>query len=38
MVGNAQKVMQSKTSKAGPASKQRGIYKIVRALGLEYLM
>ncbi len=32
------KVMQSDSSKAGPARKQRGIYKTVRALGLEYLM
>jgi len=32
------KVMQSDSSKAGPARKQRNIYKTVRALGLEYLM
>lgn len=32
------KVMQSDSSKASPARKQRGIYKTVRALGLEYLM
>lgn len=32
------KVMESNSSKAGPARKQRGIYKTVRALGLEYLM
>lgn len=32
------KVMESDSSKAGPARKQRGIYKTVRALGLEYLM
>ncbi len=32
------KVMQSDSSKAGPAGKQRGIYKTVRALRLEYLM
>jgi len=32
------KVMESDTSKAGPARKQRGIYKTLRALGLEYLM
>lgn len=32
------KVMQSDSSKAGPARKQRGIYKTVRALGLEYLL
>ena len=32
------KVMESDSSKAGPARKQRGIYKIVRGLGLEYLM
>jgi len=32
------KVMESDSSKAGPARKQRGIYKTLRALGLEYLM
>ena len=32
------KIMQGDSSKAGPASKQRGIYKTVRGLGLEYLM
>ncbi|MGB5277987.1 MAG: phospholipase D-like domain-containing protein [Gammaproteobacteria bacterium] len=32
------KVMESDSSKAGPARKQRGIYKTVRGLGLEYLM
>ena len=32
------KVMQSESSKAGPARNQRSIYKTVRALGLEYLM
>lgn len=32
------KVMESDSSKAGPARKQRGIYKTVRTLGLEYLM
>ena len=32
------KVMESDSSKAGPARKQRGIFKTVRALGLEYLM
>jgi len=32
------KIMESDSSKAGPARKQRGIYKTVRALGLEYLM
>jgi len=32
------KVMESDSSKAGPARRQRGIYKTVRALGLEYLM
>ena len=32
------KVMESDSSKAGPARKQRGIYKTVRSLGLEYLM
>lgn len=32
------KVMESDSSKASPARKQRGIYKTVRALGLEYLM
>lgn len=32
------KVMESNSSKAGPARKQRSIYKTVRALGLEYLM
>jgi putative cardiolipin synthase len=32
------RVMESDSSKAGPARKQRGIYKTVRALGLEYLM
>ena len=32
------KVMQGDSSKAGPESKQRGIYKTVRALGLEYLL
>jgi len=32
------KIMESESSKAGPARKQRGIYKTVRALGLEYLM
>jgi len=32
------KVMESDSSKASPARKQRGIYKTLRALGLEYLM
>jgi phosphatidylserine/phosphatidylglycerophosphate/cardiolipin synthase-like enzyme len=32
------KVMESDSSKAGPARKQRGIFKTVRGLGLEYLM
>ena len=32
------KVMEGDSSKAGPARKQRGIYKTLRALGLEYLM
>ena len=32
------KVMESDSSKAGPARKQRGIYKTLRSLGLEYLM
>ena len=32
------KVMQSDSGKAGPARKQRSIYKSVRALGLEYLL
>jgi phosphatidylserine/phosphatidylglycerophosphate/cardiolipin synthase-like enzyme len=32
------KVMESDSSKASPARKQRGIYKTVRALGLEYLL
>ena len=32
------KVMESDSPKAIPARKQRGIYKTVRALGLEYLM
>ena len=32
------KLMESDSSKAGPARKQRGIYKTVRVLGLEYLM
>ena len=32
------KLMQGDSSKAGPARKQRGIYKTIRALGLEYLM
>jgi hypothetical protein len=32
------KVMESDSDKAGPARKQRGIYKTLRALGLEYLM
>jgi putative cardiolipin synthase len=32
------KVMESDSSKAGPARKQRGIYNTVHALGLEYLM
>ena len=32
------KVMESDSSKAGPARKQRGIYKTVKSLGLEYLM
>ena len=32
------KVMESDSSKASPARKQRDIYKTVRALGLEYLM
>lgn len=32
------RVMESDSSKAGPARKQRSIYKTVRALGLEYLM
>jgi phosphatidylserine/phosphatidylglycerophosphate/cardiolipin synthase-like enzyme len=31
-------VMDSDSSKAGPARKQRGIFKTIRALGLEYLM
>lgn len=32
------KVMDSDSSKASPARKQRGIYRTVRTLGLEYLM
>ena len=32
------KVMESDSEKAGPARKQRGIFKTVRGLGLEYLM
>jgi len=32
------RVMESGSSKAGPARKQRNIYKTVRSLGLEYLM
>jgi len=32
------KVMEGDSDKAGPARKQRGIYKTLRALGLEYLM
>ena len=32
------KVMESDSSKAGPARKQRGIFKTIRGLGLEYLM
>lgn len=32
------KVMEGDSSKAGPARKQRGIYKTLRTLGLEYLM
>jgi len=32
------KVMESDSDKASPARKQRGIYKTLRALGLEYLM
>ncbi|MBT8438566.1 MAG: phospholipase, partial [Gammaproteobacteria bacterium] len=32
------KVMESDSSKASPARKQRGIFKTVRGLGLEYLM
>ena len=32
------KVMESDSKKAGPARKQRGIFKTVRGLGLEYLM
>ncbi len=32
------RVMESDSSKAGPARKQRGIYKTLRALDLEYLM
>ena len=32
------KVMESDSGKAGPARKQRGIFKTVRGLGLEYLM
>ena len=32
------KIMESDSSKAGPARKQRGIYKTLRALDLEYLM
>lgn len=32
------KIMESDSKKAGPARKQRGIYKTIRALGLEYLM
>jgi phosphatidylserine/phosphatidylglycerophosphate/cardiolipin synthase-like enzyme len=31
-------LMQADTKKSGPARKQRGIYKTVKALGLEYLM
>jgi len=32
------KLMESDSSKAGPARRQRGIFKTVRGLGLEYLM
>jgi len=32
------KIMESDSSKAGPAREQRGIYKTLRALDLEYLM
>ncbi|NNL06765.1 MAG: phospholipase, partial [Gammaproteobacteria bacterium] len=32
------KVMESDSSKASPARKQRGIFKTIRGLGLEYLM
>ena len=32
------KVMESDSSKASPARKQRGIYKTIRGLGVEYLM
>ncbi|MCK5359006.1 MAG: phospholipase, partial [Gammaproteobacteria bacterium] len=32
------KIMESDSSKASPARKQRGIYRTIRALGLEYLM
>ena len=32
------KTMESDSSKAGPARKQRGTYKTIRGLGLEYLM
>jgi phosphatidylserine/phosphatidylglycerophosphate/cardiolipin synthase-like enzyme len=32
------KIMESDSSKAGPARKQRTIFKTVKALGLEYLM
>ena len=32
------KVMESDSKKAGPARKQRGTFKTIRALGLEYLM
>jgi phosphatidylserine/phosphatidylglycerophosphate/cardiolipin synthase-like enzyme len=32
------KVMESDSSKAGPARKQRGIFKTIRGLGVEYLM
>lgn len=32
------KIMQSDSSKAGPARRQRGIYKSIKGLGLEYLM
>jgi phosphatidylserine/phosphatidylglycerophosphate/cardiolipin synthase-like enzyme len=32
------KTMESDSKKAGPARKQRGTYKTIRALGLEYLM
>jgi hypothetical protein len=32
------KVMESDSSKASPARKQRGIFKTIRGLGLECLM